>query len=300
MSRVCIDSQWSDNSGMPFLTVSNRATACLFAALTLYGQTTNSPLAFGAASVRRADAPAVGGVEKTVRTKTGRETAGGGPDTSDPGRVHYPRVTLRALLMNAYDVRENQISGPAWLDTEWYSIEATMPPATTKEQFGLMLRNLLQDRFKMTSHPENRDLPVFSLTVGRNGPKMNGSEPVTIKGPGGVPLSETKPIVHATVVKPPSFTYRWTARQATMDGLAKDLADEMHGRVTNLTELKEKYNFTLNFSRQTLAAQPTGDSDPGPPDVFAALQSIGLKLEGKKGLVNVIVIDRIEKVPTEN
>src|ERR1700693_3069139 len=113
---------------MLFLTVSKRATACLFAALTLCGQTADSSLAFDAASVRRADAPAVGGVEKTVRTKTGRETSGGGPDTRDPGRIHYPRVTLKALLMNAYDVRETQILGPAWLDREWYSIEATMPP----------------------------------------------------------------------------------------------------------------------------------------------------------------------------
>jgi uncharacterized protein (TIGR03435 family) len=129
---------------------------------------------------------------------------------------------------------------------------------------------------------------------------MNGSQPITVKGPGGLPLSETKPIVHATVVKPPSFTYRWTAWQATMDDLAKDLADEMHGPVTNSTELKGKYNFTLTFSRPALAAQPTGDSDPAPPDVFAALQSIGLRLREKKGPVNVIVIDRIEKVPTEN
>jgi uncharacterized protein (TIGR03435 family) len=182
-----------------------------------------------------------------------------------------------------------------------------MPPETTKEEFRVMLRNLLQDRFKMASHRENRDLPVFSLTVGKNGPKMNGSQPVTVKGPGGVPLSETKPIVHATVVKPPSFSYRWTAWQATMDDLAKDLADEMDGPVTNLTKLKGKYNFTLAFSRptvtlsrQSLAAQPNGDSDPATPDILAALQSISLKLEEKKGPVNVIVVDRIEKVATEN
>jgi uncharacterized protein (TIGR03435 family) len=165
--------------------------------------------------------------------------------------------------VNACDVRETQISGPAWLDTEWYSVEATMPPPTTKEQFRVMLRNLLQDRLKMAIYWENRDLPVFSLTVGRSGPKMNGSQPVTVSGPGGIPLSETKPIVHASVVKPPSFSYRWTACQATMDDLAKDLADEMHGPVTNSTELKGKYNFNLIFSRQTLAAQPLGIRTPG-------------------------------------
>jgi uncharacterized protein (TIGR03435 family) len=67
-----------------------------------------------------------------------------------------------------------------------------------------------------------------------------------------------------------------------------------------LTELQGKYHFTLTFSRPAPAAQPTADSDPAPSDVFAALQSIGLRLQEKKGPVNVIVIDRIEKVPAEN
>ncbi len=155
----------------------------------------------------------------------------------------------------------------------------------------------------MASHKENKDLPVFSLTAGKNGPKMNGATPVTVRGPGGVPLTETKPIVRATVASPPSIAYRWTAWQATMDDLAKDLADELHRPVTNSTELNGKYNFTLAFSRSAMAAATAQSriSDPNAsPDIFSALQSIGLKLTERKDSVDVVVVDHIEKVVSEN
>src|SRR5258707_8958344 len=83
----------------------------------------------------------------------------GGPGTKDPGRINSPNMSLKNLLMNAYDVKTFQIAGPAWLDTERFEITATMPPDTTKEQFRVMWQNLLIERFKMVMHKETRDLP---------------------------------------------------------------------------------------------------------------------------------------------
>jgi uncharacterized protein (TIGR03435 family) len=85
--------------------------------------------------------------------------------------------TLKNLLMNAYDVKNYQITGPSWLDTERFDINATMPPDTTKEQFRVMLQNLLAERFKLTIHWETKELPVYSLVVNKGGPKLNESEP---------------------------------------------------------------------------------------------------------------------------
>jgi uncharacterized protein (TIGR03435 family) len=74
--------------------------------------------------------------------------------------------------------------------------------------------------------------------------------------------------------------------------------------VTDATELGGKYNFTLNFSRGELKPQAPGEAsapDAEPlPDIFAALQSIGLKLDKTKELLPVIVIDHAEKKPAEN
>jgi uncharacterized protein (TIGR03435 family) len=91
-------------------------TASLLTAF-LCGQLTSSAQAFDAASVKRAEPPEAGGGEQRVRTKTGRETNRGGPDTSDPGRIHDPRITLKALLMRAYDVRDWSCSVKPHCDT---------------------------------------------------------------------------------------------------------------------------------------------------------------------------------------
>jgi len=82
--------------------------------------------------------------------------------------------------MDAYDVKSLQIQGPAWLDTQRFDLNATMPPETTKEQFRSMLQNLLAERFKLTIHRETKELPMYSLAVARNGPKMKESEPVPL------------------------------------------------------------------------------------------------------------------------
>ena len=96
----------------------------------------------------------------------------GGPGTKDPGRVNYSGVTLNMLLKRAYDIGPEQISGPAWLDSERYDIMATVAPGTTLEQFRLMLQSLLAERFELRQHRETKTLAVYLLTVAKNGPKL--------------------------------------------------------------------------------------------------------------------------------
>jgi len=110
---------------------------------------------------------------------------------------------------------------------------------TGKEQFRVMLRNLLTERFKMTTRRESKELPTWTLTIAKKGLRMNGSSPVTVRGAGGVPLSEFLPIVRSNVMHgPPPGTLRWTGWQASMGDLAEDLTDELHVPVTNATGLE--------------------------------------------------------------
>ena len=101
----------------------------------------------------------------------------GGPGTPDPGQARFENVTQRMLLTQAYDVHEYQISGPAWLDSERYDIVAKVPKGATKEQFRLMLEDLLANRFHLTLHHETKDLPRFELVVAKGGPKMKEAAP---------------------------------------------------------------------------------------------------------------------------
>jgi uncharacterized protein (TIGR03435 family) len=232
-------------------------------------------------------------------------------------------MSLKNLLMSAYDMKNFQISGPAWLDTERFDINATMPPETTKEQFHVMLQNLLAERFKLTLHRETKELPMYSLTVAKGGPKMKESaevpppkdgEPAQLPpppmqpkmGPDGFPILEVPPWAPIAMIMM-NGRARMIGQNKSMQDLADRLTALVNRPVTDATALKAKYDFTLTFSPEgmngpmgPMPAPPASDPD-ALPDVFAAVQSqLGLRLEAKKGPIEMIVIDHIEKTPTEN
>ncbi len=101
-------------------------------------------------------------------------TITGGPGTSDPGRFRAPRINMLNLLSKAFGVNVDQITGPAWVhqagSANSYSVEATMPGNTTKEQFQMMLQNLLIERFHLVFHRETRPFPGYDLVVDKRGP----------------------------------------------------------------------------------------------------------------------------------
>jgi uncharacterized protein (TIGR03435 family) len=100
----------------------------------------------------------------------------GGPGSGDPGRVTYTLSTIRDLIVDAYGVKRNQVSGgPEWLDSERFDIVAKVPAGTTKEQVKVMLQNLLVERFHLTLHRETKELPIYALVVGAKGPKLKES-----------------------------------------------------------------------------------------------------------------------------
>jgi uncharacterized protein (TIGR03435 family) len=270
----------------------------------------------------------------------------GGPGTKDPGRIHYPFTTLKILIQNAYDVKDFQISGPAWLSTERFDIQATMLPETTKEQFKVMLQNLLAERFKMTVHRETKELPMYSLIVTKSGPKLKESPPETpaapadaddtpkppppLPGPGQMKFdAEGFPILPLPAgggrgglfqMMMPGRS-RLIANRQSMQDLAERLSSVLTKPVTDATGLKAKYDFTLTYSPEGLASggglfgAPPPPPPPGgggrmlenmpdveaPQNLFSSIQAqLGLKLDPKKGLVELIVVDKAEKTPTEN
>ena len=96
----------------------------------------------------------------------------GGPGTSEPDRILYSGVTLTSLLSRAYGLYADQVRGPGWLSSETYTVAANVPAGATKEQFDLMLRNLLVERFKLVLHWEKKDFTVYQLVVAKGGPKL--------------------------------------------------------------------------------------------------------------------------------
>jgi len=291
--------------------------ACLVAAVQASApQPASKPLTFDAASVKpRSEAAIAPGVRKKEAGAGPRvvDRPSGGPGTADPGRIHYPGVTLEFLLTTAYGVNNFQISGPNWLASERFDVDATMPPDTTPEQFRLMLQSLLRERFHLAAHRETKEFPGYAIVLAKGGPKFkesvsapappDDSEPALILGPDGYFVPPPRPGVFFQVA---GGSGRSTFRQATMEELATHLQNRLKHPVTDATGLHAKYDFELTYSLEGLSwgseriPVSRGDGE-GQPDIFAALQSqLGLKLESKAGLLETIVIDHIEKAPTEN
>ena len=204
------------------------------------------------------------------------------------GGITATNVTLQFLITNAYDVRDHQISGgPSWLNSERYDIVAkgtvdNPTPAKNRQ----MLKTLLADRFQLRLRRESKELPVYALVVGKNGPKFHEADGAT---PGGMNYGRG----------------RITARKASMEDFAKRLESELGRTVVNRTALKGDFAFEMEWIPDT--GQPLGLLGPSPapadtsgPSVFTALQEqLGLKLEPQKGPVEILVIDHAEK-PSEN
>jgi uncharacterized protein (TIGR03435 family) len=253
----------------------------------------------------------------------------GGPGTSDPQRIAYSRVLMRRILVNAFGVRPDQIEGPGWVNdndpatTPAYDIVANVPPNTTREQLNIMIQNLVKERFHMTLHREKKDFDAYRLVVAKGGPKLQQSaEPqVPSRAPqtGASPRSEFDqrgfPVISVgTAAYVTNGHARATFTKVRVSQLLSVLSSQFLGstHLEDQTGLTGTYDFKLEFSTAGLLgrlavadAQRKGGSpgiavDPV-PDLFTALEKqLGLKLEKSKATLDVIVIDHIDKVPTDN
>src|SRR6185312_3019261 len=98
----------------------------------------------------------------------------GGVGGKDPGHVSWGQVVLRTLVADAYNIRNQyDISGPRWLDAPFWSVTATYPANTTRDQFREMEKNLLADRFHLKAHAETKPVSGLELTVPTTGLKIS-------------------------------------------------------------------------------------------------------------------------------
>jgi uncharacterized protein (TIGR03435 family) len=273
------------------------AFACALAA-----QTPDSQVVFEVASIKPSPPPDPRGM--TVGST-------GGPGTKDPTRFTAHNYDMTGLLATAYGVQRYQLSGPGWLDSERYEITAKVPEGTTKAQFMLMVRNLLIERFKLSVHMEKKELAGYQLVVAKGGPKVTKSpgapgEPDAGSTPDG-PVrmkfdKEGYPVLAPGRQASMSGGYgrsRWRLIDESMEDFAEGLSGQVDGKpVVDATGLTGKYDFEIFWSYATMQSDASIDSGPS---IFAAVQQqLGLRLESKRVPVDIVVIDHLERVPTEN
>ena len=230
-------------------------------------------------------------------------------------------VNAHMLIKMAYNIQDNQLSGaPSWVDSDRYDIETKMDDDTAAALQKMsaddrnaarrqMMQALLADRFKLTIHKDSKELPVYTLIVGKNGPKLKEATPEELAAAAQT-ASGGRGGQFRMSMGPQGMSL--TAQASTVDDLARMLSNVVGRTVIDKTGLTARYDINLSWAPdagQGPAAMggpggmPGGGAPATPdssgPQLSTALQDLGLKLESGKGPAEIIVIDHIEK-PSEN
>jgi uncharacterized protein (TIGR03435 family) len=216
--------------------------------------------------------------------------------SSSDGHFTAINATLKLLIRFAYGLPESRIvGGPGWLDATKFDVDAKADEAEDAHLKGLsgdegrlekqkMLQALLADRFRLVTHLETRELPVYGLVAAKGGAKFleSKAQGTTVDGGRG------------------KIDVRGGDNSVAL--LAEELAKQLDRVVIDQTGIQGRYNLSLRWAPDDGAASIPGGSaasDAG-PSIFTAIQEqLGLKLESQKGPVQVLVIDKIE-MPSEN
>lgn len=227
--------------------------------------------AFEAASIR----PSTHAGNELNETNDGRDQI-----RVSPGLLTIQGVSLRMCIQWAYDIPSAQIEGPDWLKDSGFDIVAKSSNPVDEDHLRLMLRTLLGQRFGLKTHTEHREVQVYELTLAKGGPKFHES----------------------TTEGPPLFSGnngRLVAERVTMTDLAEKISEPLGRPVIDATGLKGRYNIHIDA---TAYANSGGN---GQMDVMSLIfnalqQQLGVKLESRKDSPEILVVDSVEKTPTEN
>ena len=259
-------------------------------------------LRFEVASVRRVEIADING-RVAIFPPTG------GVGTSDPHRISYHAAQMVPLISQTFGVRGDQITAPQWLTGERYDIVANIPDGATKEQFNIMMGNLLRDRFHLRFHIESKTLPVYALRVGKSGPKFKDTarhdDPTTPARSNGARDAQGFPVLtpnyKGMVGWPSAGEVFWTGQDVAMAELARLLESPAVGRpIVDETGLAGQYDFKIHFESRRPGTDTGVASDPA-TSVFTAVQEqLGLKLESSTAPFDHLTIDAIDREPTDN
>jgi uncharacterized protein (TIGR03435 family) len=205
------------------------------------------------------------------------------------GRFSATNIRLKDLVTVAYEHDEASIlGGPAWLESERYDVEAKVEGQPSRQELLLMLQSLLADRFRLKIHREVREVTQYSLVAERNGPKF-GPQFARVENRHCEPEAATANGCRGLRFSPGSVT----AEYVTLSELARALTAIAGNIVVDQTGLDGRYDFKLEWPRSK-DVDSVGDS------VGAAVRDqLGLRLEARKGPIEILVIDGVQK-PAEN
>jgi len=223
-------------------------------------------------------------------------------------------VTVQVLLVTAYKMQDNQISGaPDWINSAKFDIEAAIDESMARELKKLepeqrvlvgqrMLQNFLAERFKLRVHGERKELSIYSLVVAPGGARLQEAMPGARSGVRGKGL-DGQPHPGLMRLEPGSME----GQAINMSQIADLLSRQVGTKVIDNTGLTGRYDVSLKWTADE--SQPSAFANGKRPDspapfsgsalVTAIQEQLGLELQPQRGQVEILAIDRAEK-PAEN
>jgi uncharacterized protein (TIGR03435 family) len=239
----------------------------------------------------------------------------------DGAQTRITGLTMRDLLGMAYRVKLYQLNGPEWMAMERYDINAKLPAGVSPEKLPEMVQALLNDRFGIRLHRESKEMPVYALVVGKPPLRLKDSviDP-TAPPPTAVQVTGTGSAagVSVNLGNGSSYTFaggKFEAKKVNAAAMAAVLERFTDRPVLDVTELKGTYDFEFKVTpedTQTLMIRAAINAgvqlppqamrllDNGGNPLEGAAEQLGLKLDSRKMPVEIIVIDQIQKTPTDN
>lgn len=241
----------------------------------------------------------------------------------DGAQVHINSYSLKDYIRTAYKLKNYQIVGPDWIDSERFDIDAKLPAGGNKDQVPAMLQNLLADRFGMKVHNESKEFPVYSLEVAPTGLKLKDlsdpSQGTDDKAPTEVNANGGAGGVFVNLPGGASYSFaenKLVGKKLTMIYLADILSRFVDRPVVDATKLTGKYDMVLEVTEDDArgmmihAAISAGVALPpealrylattSDASLHGALKNAGLRMESRRAPLQVVVVDSMLKTPTEN
>ena len=242
----------------------------------------------------------------------------------DGAQVRMVALPMRDYISRAYRMKLYQVTGPDWLTSERFDVNAKLPEGSTPDQIPEMLQSLLEERFQIKLHREKKELPVYALIIGKPPLKIQESAPdpnapIAPKGTANVSASGSAAGVSVDLGNGSYYTFnngKFEVKKVTMDMLARQLERYVDRPIVDITDLKGTYDLTFSVTTEDYQAMLIHAAvNAGmmlPPQVLRlldngsiaslmdGLQQLGLKIDARKAPLDVLVIDQLSKTPTDN
>jgi uncharacterized protein (TIGR03435 family) len=238
-------------------------------------------------------------------------------------QIRLVALSLRDYIGMAYELRAHQIVGPGWLTQARFDIAATLPPGATQNDVSGMMQALLVDRFKLKTHRESREFPVYVLEAASGGVKLARSKedptPAPTAGAVNVTGGGSGRGVAIDLGGGSSYSFaagKFEGKRLTMATMAEALAGFLDRPVVDQTKVEGQFDMTFEVTPEdyqamlvraaiangvVLPPQALRALDNGSnASLIDALRAAGLSLQSRRAPLEVLVIDSVERTPTEN